>query len=503
MGKIHTVFNSMSGKETELILKLLDHHLNTIFQRRTHTPFQATLPGHISYLWKPQHGAYRQQALRISQESLNCISRRGLKQAEVKRKPQGQWGAEGGGGGGGRGHWEGKKQEDRSDSWLAGVVLEKVAAWARQSGAVQLFSSSGIKVRVPWTEKAATAAPAAASAAQAANSSCSRRRRPKEGREEEREEGGTDRWRSRAPRALVLVTWGAQERVSATTTVQGALSRSVTPLRWQSPLSVASSLWWLQVRSWAQPLLSSRSGGAGGGGSSIAKALRPARWTRVGSRARSREPGWRQRAAACRPGRAAARAATAPTGPRWKPRSTSGGTSSTTSTRSGSPSSASCTPITICPRRRLPRPSPSPSARCSRRRLPLCRPRRRPGPVAAATPRAGPPAASGIAATRTPSATCTAAPWTAPPTRWRPATGPAWRNPGCPGPRRSRDSGGEWRVPPPPFRQGVTSPVLGFSLLVYLSPAILDPGTNSILGIGGGRAGACLSFLEWLRFRCV
>lgn len=61
MGKINTIFNPMPGQETGLILIL---HQNTIFQRRSYTPFWTTLPGHIPYLWKPQHGAYRQQALR-------------------------------------------------------------------------------------------------------------------------------------------------------------------------------------------------------------------------------------------------------------------------------------------------------------------------------------------------------------------------------------------------------------------------------------------------------
>lgn len=169
-----------------------------------------------------------------------------------------------------------------------------------------------------------------------------------------------------------------------------------------------------------------RSSGGGGGGSKGRRSRGPARWTRLGSRARRREPGWRQRVVACLPGRAKARAATAPAGPRSKPPSTSGGTSITISTRSGSPRSASCTPIITCRHlHRRPRPSPSPSAHCSRRRPPCRRPRRRPGQLVVATPRAGPPAASGIVAIRTPSATCTVEPWTAPPTPWKPATGPA------------------------------------------------------------------------------
>lgn len=63
MGKSNTIFNPMSGRETELTL-ILDLHQNSVFQRRSYTPFWATLPGHIPYLWKPQHGADCQQSLR-------------------------------------------------------------------------------------------------------------------------------------------------------------------------------------------------------------------------------------------------------------------------------------------------------------------------------------------------------------------------------------------------------------------------------------------------------
>ncbi|KAB0351208.1 hypothetical protein FD754_016065, partial [Muntiacus muntjak] len=128
---------------------------------------------------------------------------------------------------------------------------------------------SGIKVRVPGTEEAAPlAAAAAASAAPAANNSCSRRRRREEGREEKREQDGTDHWRSRASRALVLATWGAQERAwhkhrGGSAVVFCDLSRR------QSPLSVVWSLWRLQVGSGAQPQLGSRSGGGGSTGEAL------------------------------------------------------------------------------------------------------------------------------------------------------------------------------------------------------------------------------------------
>lgn len=64
--------------------------------------------------------------------------------------------------------------------------MEKVRAAARQSGAVQLFSRSEIRLWGTWTEEANAADVAAAPAA---NNSCSRRRRPEEGKEEEREGG--------------------------------------------------------------------------------------------------------------------------------------------------------------------------------------------------------------------------------------------------------------------------------------------------------------------------
>jgi len=67
MGKIHTIFNPMSGKEAEIIL-ILGPHPDPNFQQPAQKPSWATLPGHIPYLWKPQHGAHHQQAVRIRQE---------------------------------------------------------------------------------------------------------------------------------------------------------------------------------------------------------------------------------------------------------------------------------------------------------------------------------------------------------------------------------------------------------------------------------------------------
>ena len=51
----------------------------------------------------------------------------------------------------------------------------------------------------------------------------------------EKKQGSTDHWRSRASRALVLETWGAQERASGTSTVEGALSCSVTSPAGRAP----------------------------------------------------------------------------------------------------------------------------------------------------------------------------------------------------------------------------------------------------------------------------
>lgn len=227
MGKSHTIFKPMPGEETALIL-IVNLHPESAFQRHTYTPFRTTLPGRVTYLWKSQYRTHRQRALRTSQESPSRISSGGRRRAVVKRKPPGQRGAAGG-----RGEARARGGEGSGGQvWLltGWSGLEKVRALTRQPGAVQLFSSTEIRNRVPWTEEAvANAAPAAAaSAAQAANNSCSRRRRPEEGREEERQEGGTAA-EQHAPCALVLGTWGAQERVFATTTVERAPSCSVTP----------------------------------------------------------------------------------------------------------------------------------------------------------------------------------------------------------------------------------------------------------------------------------
>lgn len=99
MGKIHTIFNPMSGKEAEIIL-ILGPYPDAYFQQPAQKPFWATFPGHIPYLWKPQCGAYRQQAVRIRQEPPNSISRRRLKQVgrcRGKLRGSGGHGGEGGG----------------------------------------------------------------------------------------------------------------------------------------------------------------------------------------------------------------------------------------------------------------------------------------------------------------------------------------------------------------------------------------------------------------------
>lgn len=99
MGKIHTTFNSMSGQETERILTL-DLRQDPIFQRCAHTPFQATLPGDISYLWKPQHGAHPPQ----SSENLPGTTKRHLsKRTEASAGGEETSGAVGGGEGAERG----------------------------------------------------------------------------------------------------------------------------------------------------------------------------------------------------------------------------------------------------------------------------------------------------------------------------------------------------------------------------------------------------------------
>lgn len=150
------------------------------------------------------------------------------------------------------------------------MVVEKVTAQAHQSGAVQLFSSSGIKVRAPWTEEAAPpAAAAAAAAAPAANNSCYHRRRREEGREEEREH---------RPLAKPRISRLSLGDLGSPGACLWHKHRGGSPVvfcdlsRWQSPLSVVWSLWRLQVGSGAQPQLGSRSGGGG----SIGEALWPA-----------------------------------------------------------------------------------------------------------------------------------------------------------------------------------------------------------------------------------
>lgn len=423
MGKSNTIFNPMSGRETELTL-ILDLHQNSIFQRRSYTPFWATLPGHIPYLWKTQHGAYCQQSLRnrpgTTKRHFSKKTEAGSGEEETSGAVGGQRAKGGGGTARGRirrtglipdwlGWFRRKSQLQRSSQELSNFSA------AAGSGFRRLGLRGGYPCHCSYCS------------ARAANNSCPRRRHPKEGREEEREGGGTDRCRSRVLHALVLATWGDQERVSTTTTVKGALSWSVIPPASRAPSRSPRA---------SEPLVASS------GKLSPASVRRQKRQqqrqqqrgsarasavNRLGSRAQSRQPGWRRRAAACRLRQAVERAATVLAGPHSKHPSTSGGTSSTTSTHSGSPSSASCTPITTClHRRRRPRPSPSPSARCSHHRRPPCHhPRRRPGQLVAAMHRAGPLAVSGIAATPTQSATCIVAPWTEPPTRWRPATGPA------------------------------------------------------------------------------
>lgn len=124
---------------------------------------------------------------------------------------------------------------------------------------------------------------------------------------------------------------------------------------------------------------------------------------------------WRQRAAAACPRCPAAAAATAAATAAGvsKPPSICGGKISTTHRSCGSTSSSSTS-----------------STPGSRRRLP------------SRGAAAWPGLASGTAATPTRSDTSTAKRWTAPPTPWRPATGPGWRNRGCPGPPPSRDSDG-------------------------------------------------------------
>lgn len=133
------------------------------------------------------------------------------------------------------------------------MVVEKVTAQAHQSGAVQLFSSSGIKVRVPWSEEAAPlAAAAAASAAPAANNSCYHRRRREEGGEEEREH---------RPLAKPRISRLSLGDLGSPGACLWHKHRGGSPVvfcdlsRWQSPLSVVWSLWRLQVGSGAQPQL--------------------------------------------------------------------------------------------------------------------------------------------------------------------------------------------------------------------------------------------------------
>ncbi|KAB0369645.1 hypothetical protein FD755_018638, partial [Muntiacus reevesi] len=119
-------------------------------------------------------------------------------------------------------------------------------------------STSGIKVRVPWTEEAAPLAAAAASAAPAANNSCSRRR-PR-------------RHRPLAKPRIARLSLGDLGSPGACLWHK---PRGGSPVvfcdlsRRQSPLSVVWSFWRLQVGSGAQPQLGSRSGGGGSTGEAL------------------------------------------------------------------------------------------------------------------------------------------------------------------------------------------------------------------------------------------